>query len=187
MQSSIASVARRSLALQPSRGAWAMWTAPCPSISTFSPSSSSSTISIQSRCNSSSSSSSSSSSATSSSATASAGPATNDAPKAAEGKESTGNNARKETDEERVQRLAAEAAEAEKMWNLAVPERHWGITSPMIPLLIFGIVAMQYFISTDGQVQEDIEQNEEERLKAERLARRKARLAAEAKGGEGEE
>mmetsp|Transcript_116653 Transcript_116653/g.329960 ORF Transcript_116653/g.329960 Transcript_116653/m.329960 type:complete len:162 (-) Transcript_116653:108-593(-) len=70
---------------------------------------------------------------------------------------------------------AERAKKAQRMWDLAVPERNWGITHPMIPVLVLVILALQWGIGSSAEEAESREGAEVERLKAEREARRLAR------------
>eukprot|EP00928_Gymnodinium_smaydae_P034910 TRINITY_DN24649_c0_g2_i1.p2 TRINITY_DN24649_c0_g2~~TRINITY_DN24649_c0_g2_i1.p2 ORF type:complete len:206 (+),score=62.08 TRINITY_DN24649_c0_g2_i1:80-619(+) len=88
----------------------------------------------------------------------------------------SGSSSHSSVDEETAKAMK-NAKEAQRMWNTMVPERNWDVRSPMFPALIFCIVILQVLIYRSGS-DEELEQQEVDRLKAERLARREAQRAA---------
>eukprot|EP00931_Biecheleriopsis_adriatica_P081388 TRINITY_DN54716_c0_g1_i1.p1 TRINITY_DN54716_c0_g1~~TRINITY_DN54716_c0_g1_i1.p1 ORF type:complete len:116 (-),score=26.02 TRINITY_DN54716_c0_g1_i1:157-504(-) len=72
-----------------------------------------------------------------------------------------------------------ESKKAQRVWDMMVPEQNWDYRSPMIPILIFGILVLQYLISSKQDDTEEQELQEVRRLKEEREARRAARAAEE--------
>mmetsp|Transcript_8725 Transcript_8725/g.16529 ORF Transcript_8725/g.16529 Transcript_8725/m.16529 type:complete len:144 (+) Transcript_8725:37-468(+) len=71
-----------------------------------------------------------------------------------------------------------QAKQAQRLWDLMVPEKNWGLSHPFVPGLLFGIVALQLLISfSDNGESEEAEKEEVARLRAERTERRAAREA----------